>query len=59
MRKALEIIDELKKEGIIKDYAIGGAIAALRWTEPFLPMISMKHGLMRKFKEKFGHYGNR
>ncbi len=35
MRKTLEVINELKREGLIKDYAIGGAIAALRWTEPF------------------------
>ena len=28
-------MNELKERGLIKDYAIGGAIAALRWTEPF------------------------
>jgi len=28
-------MNELKEKGLIKDYAIGGAIAALRWTEPF------------------------
>lgn len=28
-------MNELKNNGLIKDYAIGGAIAALRWTEPF------------------------
>ena len=27
--------ETLKEEGLIQDYAIGGAIAALRWTEPF------------------------
>lgn len=35
MKKALEILNELKQEKIIKDYAIGGAIAALKWVEPF------------------------
>lgn len=35
MRKTLSVMNELKEKGLIKDYAIGGAIAALRWTEPF------------------------
>lgn len=35
MNKTLEVINELKQQGIIQDYAIGGAIAALKWTEPF------------------------
>ncbi|MFN4227164.1 MAG: nucleotidyltransferase [Candidatus Ratteibacteria bacterium] len=35
MKKTLEVLNELKEKGLIKDYAIGGAIAALRWTEPF------------------------
>ncbi|MEW6096960.1 MAG: hypothetical protein AB1567_10645 [bacterium] len=35
MRKTLEVINELKDKGLIKDYAIGGAIGALRWTQPF------------------------
>ena len=35
MKKTLEIINELKEQRLIKDYAIGGAIGALRWTEPF------------------------
>lgn len=35
MRKTLEVIAELKKHGFIKDYAIGGAVAALKWVEPF------------------------
>ena len=35
MKKAIEVMNELKEKGIIKDYAIGGAIAALRWVEPF------------------------
>jgi len=35
LKKTLEVINELKKEGLIKDYAIGGAIGALRWTQPF------------------------
>lgn len=36
MKKTLKVFNELKRKKIIKDYAIGGAIAALRWTEPFL-----------------------
>jgi len=35
MKKTLEVINELKQQHLIKEYAIGGAIAALKWTEPF------------------------
>lgn len=35
MKKTLEVINELNKEGLVKDYAIGGAVAALKWVEPF------------------------
>jgi hypothetical protein len=35
MKKTLAAINQLKQQGLIKDYAIGGAIAALKWTEPF------------------------
>lgn len=35
MRNTLSVLNELKEKGLIRDYAIGGAIAALRWTEPF------------------------
>ena len=35
MKAVLQILNQLKERGVIKDYAIGGAIAALRWTEPF------------------------
>ncbi len=35
MKEALRALNELKEKGLIRDYAIGGAIAALRWTEPF------------------------
>lgn len=35
MRKTLEVITELKKEKLIQDYAIGGAIGVLKWVEPF------------------------
>ncbi len=35
MKKTLEVINELKKEKLIKDYAIGGAIGAMKWVEPF------------------------
>ncbi len=35
MKNTIEIINELKKEKLISDYAIGGAIGALKWVEPF------------------------
>lgn len=35
MKKTLEVINQLKEEGLVKDYAIGGAVAALKWVEPF------------------------
>lgn len=35
MKKTIEVINEIKREGLIKDYAIGGAIGVLKWTEPF------------------------
>ena len=35
MKRAIEVINDLKKEGLIKDYAIGGAIGVLKWVEPF------------------------
>jgi hypothetical protein len=36
MKKTLKIINELKKKGLIEDYAIGGGIAAIFYVEPFL-----------------------
>ena len=36
MKKTLQIINDLEKEGIIKGYAIGGATALLFYTEPAL-----------------------
>ena len=33
MKKVIEVMNELKEKGLIKDYAVGGAIAALRWVE--------------------------
>jgi len=35
MKKTLEIINELKQNGLIKDYAIGGGIATIFYVEPF------------------------
>ena len=35
MKKAIEVINALRESGLIRDYAIGGAIGALRWVEPF------------------------
>ncbi len=34
MRRTFQVLNELKREGIISEYAIGGAIAALFFTEP-------------------------
>jgi predicted nucleotidyltransferase len=36
MKKTLKIINELKKKGLIEDYAIGGGIAAIFYVESFL-----------------------
>ena len=35
MKNTIEVINELKKEKLIKDYAVGGAIGALKWVELF------------------------
>lgn len=35
MKIAIEIMNNLKQERLIKDYAIGGAIGVLKWVEPF------------------------
>jgi len=35
MKNTIKVINELKQKGLIKDYAIGGAIGVLRWVEPF------------------------
>ncbi|HOK57319.1 MAG TPA: hypothetical protein PKV21_05145 [bacterium] len=36
MEKTIKVINELKKKGLINDYAIGGGIGALFYIEPFL-----------------------
>jgi len=36
MEKTLKVVSELKKKGLILDYAIGGGIAALYYIEPLL-----------------------
>src|SRR4030042_2370573 len=36
MEKALAVINELKNNGIIKDYAIAGGIATIFYVEPIL-----------------------
>ena len=36
MQKALKVINELKKKGIIEDYAIAGGIATIFYVEPIL-----------------------
>ena len=35
MRETLKIINRMVKEGVIEEYAIGGAIAAIYYLEPF------------------------
>lgn len=35
MEKAFKVINEMVEKGILKDYAIGGAVATLYYTEPF------------------------
>jgi hypothetical protein len=35
MEKTLKVINQMKTEGVIEDYAIGGAIAAIFYIEPF------------------------
>jgi hypothetical protein len=35
MKNVLEVMNNLKDKGLIKEYAIGGAIATLIWAEPF------------------------
>jgi len=35
LKKVFEVMNDLVREGLIKDYALGGAMAAMRYTEPF------------------------
>jgi len=35
VKETLKVINEIKDKGLIKDYAIGGAIATIFYTEPF------------------------
>lgn len=39
MKNVINILNELKDKGLLKDYALGGAIAALRWIEPFFTRV--------------------
>lgn len=36
MKNAIKVINEMVKVGLINDYAVGGGIAAMFYTEPFL-----------------------
>ncbi len=36
MEKAIKIIDEMQSKGIVKKYAVGGAVAAIFYIEPIL-----------------------
>ncbi len=35
MEEAFKVIHKMHKEGVLKDYAIGGAVATIYYTEPF------------------------
>jgi predicted nucleotidyltransferase len=53
MEKTLKVINELKQKGIIKDYAIGGAIGTLKWVEPFFTRdLDIFIILVKEVKEK-------
>lgn len=39
MDKALKVISRLHKEGVLEEYAIGGAIATIYYTEPFATFV--------------------
>ena len=36
MKRTIEVLNELEKEGVFSRYAIGGAMGAIFYTEPFL-----------------------
>ena len=68
MKKTLEAINELKKEGLVKDCAIGGAGAALKWVEPFftrdldifvIPAQGLKKKGLIDFSEIYKHLKDR
>jgi len=55
MKNTIALINELKEQGLIRDYAIGGAIGVLKWVEPFftrdldifiIPIAETKEGLI-------------
>jgi len=53
MKNTIKVINELKQKGLIKDYAIGGAIGVLRWVEPFFTRdLDIFIILPKKLKEK-------
>jgi hypothetical protein len=35
MKETLEVINRMVADGVVKDYAIGGAVAAIHYLEPF------------------------
>jgi len=57
MKKTLEIINELVKVNFIESYAIGDAIAELRWVDPFftrdLDLLNYKDNRVMTLKEFF------
>jgi len=54
MKKAIEVMNELREKGLIKDYAIGGAIATLRWVEPFFTQDLDVFVILEKEEEEEG-----
>ncbi|HEX7191452.1 MAG TPA: hypothetical protein VF381_07750 [Thermoanaerobaculia bacterium] len=45
--KAIAAINELKGEGIVSDYALGGAIALIFWSEPVATSARTRKRLQR------------
>jgi hypothetical protein len=61
MEKAFEVISSMHKAGVLEEYAIGGAIATIYYTEPFATndvdiffIPPEEQGLMKKFKNFTG-----
>jgi hypothetical protein len=45
------VLNELKREGVVEDYAIGGAMAALFYA---LDDVLLRHGLQEEWRRRFG-----
>jgi tetrahydromethanopterin S-methyltransferase subunit A len=68
MRKVFEVIEQLKQEGVIEDYAVAGAVGAIFYVEAFntqdvdllvnLPMSLDPLGLIKRRLEELGYTFN-